>query len=137
MQSLNLLRVFQARLMNSDPSTTGMLRSAKNLVAWGEVDSTTLGQLLAKRGEGEDRGMILDESFVKNRFGKDGYADLASSIVAGDVPLDHLWRAGLKPRFRLHPPRGGFKRSTRRAFSDGGELGYRGSAINSLVRRMI
>lgn len=137
MESLSLLRVYQARLLRNDSSTAGMLRAAKHLVAWGEVDPLTLGQLLAKRAEGENRSMVLDEDFVKRRFNKDGFGQLASSLVAGEVEIGDLWRAGLKPRFRLHPPRGGFKRSTRRAFSDGGELGYRGGEINSLVRRMI
>ncbi len=137
LESLRLLRMFQARLLKNTPSTGGMLRKAKSLVAWGEVDSVTLGALLAKRAEGEMKSMVLDGEFVKSRFGRESFADLAVSIVAGDVDVEDLWRAGLKPRFRLHPPRGGFKRSTRRAFSDGGELGYRGSEINSLVRRMI
>ncbi len=137
LESLRLLRTFQARLLKNTPSTGGMLRKAKHLVAWGEVDPVTLGALLAKRAEGEMKSMVLDGEFVKSRFGRESFADLAVSIVAGDVDVEDLWRAGLKPRFRLHPPRGGFKRSTRRAFSDGGELGYRGSEINSLVRRMI
>ncbi len=92
---------------------------------------------MAKRAEGEQRSMVLDEEFVKNRFGRETFGDLAESIIAGDISLEDLWRAGLKPKFRLHPPRGGFKRSTRRAFTDGGELGYRGPNINSLALRMI
>ncbi len=137
LESLKLLKVNQARLLKNDSSTAGMLRAAKHLVAWGEVDTSTLESLLAKRGEPENRNVVLDEDFVKIRFGKDGFADLASSIISGEISLPELCRAGLKPKFRLHPPRGGFKRSTRRAFSDGGELGYRGTQINSLARRMI
>jgi large subunit ribosomal protein L30 len=137
LDSLMLRKTFQARLLKGTPSTGGMLRRVKSLVAWGEIDPQTLGSLLAKRGEGETRLMVLDQEFVKRRFGKDGFPDLAQSIVTGSVGLEELWRAGLKPFFRLHPPRGGFKRSTRRAFADGGELGYRGSEINPLVRRMI
>jgi large subunit ribosomal protein L30 len=137
LESLTLLKVNQARLLKNDPSTSGMLRAAKSLVAWGEIDSATLESLLAKRAEAENRTIILDSDFLKARFGKDGFAELASSIIAGETTLSELSRAGLKPKFRLHPPRGGFKRSTRRAFSDGGELGYRGAQINPLVRRMI
>jgi len=137
LESLALLRTFQARLLKNTPSNTGMLRKAKNLVAWGEIDPATLGALLAKRAEGEQRSIVLDEEFVKNRFGRETFGDLAESIIAGDISLEDLWRAGLKPKFRLHPPRGGFKRSTRRAFTDGGELGYRGPNINSLALRMI
>ena len=44
--------------------------------------------------------------------------------------------AGLNPLFRLKAPKGGW-RSTKRAYSLGGALGYRGRAINDLVRRMV
>ena len=131
-----LERTFQARLLENNASMRGMLRNVHTLVAWGEVEPGTLGVLLRKRAEKEG-GEGLDEEFVRARFGKDGLEELAKSLVAGELPLKALWRAGLKPRFRLHPPKGGFKRSTRRAFSEGGELGYRGSEINSLVRRMM
>ncbi len=129
-------RRFQARLLENNPSMSGMLRSVQSLVAWGEVDAATLEGLLEKRAEtGAGRG--LPGEFVRSRFGMAGLGELAGALVAGKLPLEDLWRAGLKRRFRLHPPRGGFKRSTRRTFSDGGELGYRGGEINTLVRRMI
>ena len=135
MDSLRLERTFQARIMENTPSNAGMLRFAKNLVAWGEVSPDLLHHLLVKRGEREG-GLDLDGSFAR-LFGRDGVGDLAKGLVAGEVGLKELWKMGLKPKFRLHPPRGGFKRSLRRAFSDGGELGYRGAEINGLVKRMI
>jgi large subunit ribosomal protein L30 len=135
MESLKLERTFQARLLDNTPSNLGMLRSVKALVAWGEVDPEILGNVLVKRGE-RDGTSGLDEGFVR-LLGKSSFEDLAKAIVAGEIGLRTLYSAGLKPRFRLHPPRGGFKKSLRRAASDGGELGYRGSEINTLVKRMI
>ena len=135
MESLRLERTFQARLLENTPSNLGMLRSAKALVAWGEVDPEILGRLLVKRGE-RDGADGLDEGFVK-LLGKTSFEDLAKAVVAGEVGIRALYQSGLKPRFRLHPPRGGFKRSLRRAATDGGELGYRGADINHLVKRMI
>jgi large subunit ribosomal protein L30 len=38
--------------------------------------------------------------------------------------------------FRLHPPRGGFKKSIKKPMPKG-ELGYRGDKINALVLRML
>jgi len=70
-------------------------------------------------------------------LGKSSFDDLAKAVVAGETSLHELSRAGLKVPFRFHPPRGGFKRSLRRAATDGGELGYRGADINSLAKRMI
>lgn len=136
MESLMLERTFQARLLKNDKSIRGMLQKVQALVAWGEVDAGVLELLLRKRAEREGAGK-LDEEFLKAQLGSGGFDELAGSLVAGELGLRELWRAGVKPRFRLHPPKGGFKRSTRRAYSDGGETGYRGKEINSLVRRMI
>ncbi|MBO0888531.1 50S ribosomal protein L30 [Candidatus Bathyarchaeota archaeon] len=135
MESLRLERTFQARLLDNTSSNLGMLRSVKALVAWGEVDPEILGRVLVKRGE-RDGADGLDESFVRI-LGKSSFEEVAKAVVAGEISLRTLYGAGLKPRFRLHPPRGGFKRSLRRAASDGGELGYRGAEINTLVKRMI
>ncbi len=45
---------------------------------------------------------------------------------------------GLKPFFRLHPPKGGLKGIKASYGNGGGDLGYRGgSGINELLRRMI
>lgn len=135
MESLKLEHTFQARLLDNTPSNLGMLRLVKALVAWGEIDPEILGRVLSKRGERD--GMDgLDEGFLR-LLDMSSFEDLAKAIVAGDVQIQALYRAGLKPRFRLHPPRGGFKRSLRRAATDGGELGYRGADINRLVKRMI
>ena len=40
--------------------------------------------------------------------------------------------------FKLNPPRGGFERKgIKKAFSQGGALGYRGSKINQLLKKMV
>lgn len=42
------------------------------------------------------------------------------------------------PFFRMHPPRGGFERKgIKKGFSAGGVLGYRGDAINTLIKKML
>jgi large subunit ribosomal protein L30 len=41
----------------------------------------------------------------------------------------------MKRFFRLHPARKGYK-AFKKGFAEGGELGYRGSAINELIVRM-
>jgi large subunit ribosomal protein L30 len=44
----------------------------------------------------------------------------------------------LKKFFALHPPRGGFERKgIKNPFSKGGALGYRGTKINDLIRKML
>ncbi len=39
--------------------------------------------------------------------------------------------------FRLHPPRGGFKGSIKKAYQDGGVLGLRAESMEALIKRMI
>jgi large subunit ribosomal protein L30 len=136
METLSMESTFRARLLDNTPSTLGMLRAAKNLVAWGQVNPEILEALLRKRAE-RDGGKELDDDFAKVFFKKQSIADLSKSLVTGEIGIKELWAAGVKPRFRLHPPKSGFKRSTRRAATDGGELGYRGQDINRLVKRMI
>src|SRR6266852_4916282 len=87
MESLRLQRVFQARLLKGDASTGGMLRSVKHLVAWGEASPAVLERLFLKRVERDNGPRGLDEVFVKARFGKETLADLAKSVVTGEVEL--------------------------------------------------
>ncbi|MBI4738214.1 uL30 family ribosomal protein [Candidatus Woesearchaeota archaeon] len=47
-------------------------------------------------------------------------------------------KGALKPYFRLSPPRGGFERKgTKKPYSTGGSLGYRGDNINDLIQSML
>jgi large subunit ribosomal protein L30 len=136
MKILRMESTFRARLLEDNPSIQGMLRTVKILVAWGQANPDTVELLLKKRGEREGNQEVNDE-FARVFFKKPSVSDLAKSIVGGEIGVKDLWHAGVKPEFRLHPPRAGFKRSTRRAATDGGELGYRGDDINRLVRKMI
>ena len=44
----------------------------------------------------------------------------------------------LKKYFLLHPPRGGFERKgIKNPFTTGGALGYRGTKINDLIKKML
>ncbi|MEM0379812.1 MAG: 50S ribosomal protein L30, partial [Desulfurococcaceae archaeon] len=61
--------------------------------------------------------------------------DLAKAIFEGRIKLHK--QSYIKPVFRLHPPQGGFKKSIKKPYGDGGELGYRGRDINELIMKMI
>src|SRR2546422_5747313 len=130
MESLKLERTFQARLLDNTPSNLGMLRSAKVLVAWGEVSPDLLGRVLEKRGE-RDGADGLDDGFLR-LLGKASFDDLAKAVVAGGKGLHEKLRAGLKGPVRVHPPRRGVQRRLRRAATHGGQLGFRGAGINRL-----
>ncbi|RLE58223.1 MAG: 50S ribosomal protein L30, partial [Thermoprotei archaeon] len=68
------------------------------------------------------------------KLGFHDFKELAQAILNGKISIKDLRE--LKPVFRLHPPSGGFKYTIKKRFGAGGELGYRGSAINDLVRKM-
>jgi len=138
LKSLGMESKFNARVVPANPDMLGMLRRAKDQITWGELEPETLEMILNKRAETSGPGSHrLDEEFAKFHFKIQDLGDLAKRIVAGEVELQRLWRAGVKPTIRLHPPKGGFKKSTRRPYNSSGELGYRGREINRLAKRMI
>ncbi|MFW5902823.1 MAG: uL30 family ribosomal protein, partial [archaeon] len=50
---------------------------------------------------------------------------------------DEIEEKGIEKILKLHPPKGGFKKSKKRHYNNKGELGYRGEEINQLIQRMI
>jgi len=132
---LRLTRKYTMSIYPRDlPGLEGMLSKVKHLITWGEIDEGTLEKVLRKRGRLPGNRRLNDEA-VKQLFNVDTVAELAKKILAGELNLHEQEK--IKPVFRLHPPKRGFKRSTRRYFEVGGELGYRGRAINELIQRMI
>jgi len=135
MSMLNLTKVNHAVLVPDTPAYVGMLKKAKDYVTWGEADADTISELISQRGR-----MIGDKP-ITNAVIKSGSEfstinALSKAIASGDARTSDV--EGMKPVFRLHPPRGakgwgGIKRS----FSVGGALGFRGEAIADLVGRMI
>ncbi len=135
MSMLNLTRVNHAVLIPDTPAYVGMLHKAKDYVTWGEVDADTVSSLISERGR-----MIGDKpvtnAIIKSSSEFSTIGALSKAIASGDARTSDV--EGMKPVFRLHPPRGtkgwgGIKRS----FVVGGALGFRGEAITDLVGRMI
>lgn len=136
LRNLRLVRKFNAVLLENDKAILGMLRHAKDYLTWGEVDAQGIATLIRKRGELQGGAAITDD-FVKTNFKEESLEGLAQALANGRISLRTLWQKGLKPVFRLHPPRGGFKYSTKRAHESHGELGYRGKEISALISRMM
>ncbi|MCS7126838.1 MAG: 50S ribosomal protein L30 [Thaumarchaeota archaeon] len=130
---MHLRRSQWASLVRADPSYLGMLNKVAPYVTWGEPDPEVLAKLFRKRAESWNRAPLSD---VLSRLGCKDELELARKVVSGEIKLGELFNH-LKPYFRLHPPKGGYRRSTKRMFADKGEAGYRGQAINELLRRMI
>ncbi|HDM91878.1 MAG TPA: 50S ribosomal protein L30 [Candidatus Korarchaeota archaeon] len=134
MDMLHVRRKFWATVVPASDSFLGMLFKVKDYTTYGEINRETLVELLRRRGELKAGGKLTDE-WLRQNTEFQSIEELADAMLSGKVKLNKLgW---LKPYFRLHPPSGGFKRTTKRGWRDGGELGYRGSAINELLRRMM
>ncbi len=118
------------------PGIDGMLHVVKDWVTWGEIDYDTLVELLYKRGRIPGNKPLTDDYVEKVLGISGGIKELAKKLLQGEIML-HKLEDKIKPVFRLHPPRGGFKGSIKKPYGDGGELGYRGPAINELIKRML
>ncbi len=131
---LRLRRTNTAVVIDDRPDFMGMIKKVEPYIAWGEIKPEVFKELLLKRGRlwgnkrvtpeyiKEKTGMTVDE-FVEKFF--------KFEVELKDIP-------GLKPFFRLNPPRGGYPRKgIKRPFHEGGAWGYWGEKINDLVLRMI
>ena len=130
---LRLTRNCHATLLDSRPAYNGMLIKSKNCITWGEASKETIAELLKKRGRLAGDNKLTDE-YVKE-LGYDSLDDLAEALFNVDVEFSSL--PGVKPLFRLRPPSKGFKGKVKKSFAAGGEAGYRGEAINDLLKRML
>jgi len=133
LKMLNLHKTNHATIVEDTPSYRGMLEKVAGYVAYGEVNREVLADLLRRRGRLRGNKPVTDD-FAK-RLGFESLEDVADALLEGKVRLKEL--RGLKPVFRLHPPRGGFKGSIKKMAGAGGELGYRGSDINELLKDMM
>lgn len=133
MMMLRLTRNCHATLIDSRPAYNGMLRKSKNCITWGEASKETIAQLLKKRGRLVGDNKLTDE--YSKELGYKSLDDLAEALFNVDVEFSSL--PGVKPLFRLRPPSKGFKGKVKKSFAAGGEAGYRGEAINDLLKRML
>mgnify|MGYP001766667496 FL=1 len=135
-ETLELLRLTHtnhAVLIDSRPAYKGMLQRVNNYVTWGEPTKETVVSMLQKRGRLLGQKKLTEEYLTK--AGYKSIDDLAEAIINCKVAYKNL--PDVQPRFKLHPPSNGYKGQTKNAFKAGGEAGYRGAAINDLVKRMV
>ena len=131
LESLNLVKKFRATIVPETAEYTGMLNKIRQLVAWYRVDNETIKDLLDKKGR-RSASQPLKESNLPN-----DYADLdklASDIASDAVMFPKI--KGIKPWFALSPPRGGFKKSTKKQAAQNGILGEN-KLLLDLVKKMM
>lgn len=133
-ETLKMLRLhkrYHAVVIPDTPSYRGMLQVVRDYVAYGEIDAETLALLLRTRGRLVGDVKLTDE-YVKEKTGYESIEDFAKAVVEGKASLKDL--DGLKPVFRLHPPRKGLKNI--KWHYPKGSLGYHGPEITKLAYKM-
>lgn len=134
---LHLTRPNHGTVIPNTKSYVGMVNRVKDYVAYGDIDADTLAALIKSRGRLMGDKPIDDAIIKATTDNKYATVDaFAKAVAKGETTLKQLGE-DVKPVFRLTPPRGGHKGSTKRHFTVKGELGYRGKEINELVKRMM
>ena len=116
---LHLDKRFRATIIPERDNIQGMLDKIKHYVSWQEIDVPTTKELLEKKARKEGYKKLTTEDIAK--LGFKSTDDLAQSLVEGTATLSKL--KTVKPWFALSPPRGGFKRKTKKMYGEGGILG--------------
>jgi len=131
LEQLKVARRFNATIVPNDEVHQGMLKLAKEHVAWCELSGNMAERLLKARSE-KSSGTRISESELSSQARS--FHDLATGLEQGKIKLSTV--SEMRPFFRLSPPRGGFKRSVRRQYRDGGILGPN-ETLPNLVERML
>ncbi|MBE0521687.1 MAG: 50S ribosomal protein L30 [Candidatus Methanoperedenaceae archaeon] len=132
MSMLHLHRVNHCVVIPETPNYRGMIKKVKDYVAFGILSPEALAQMLETRGRLEG-GKRLTEEYLSQNTDFRSFDELAKALCEGAVSISDI--PGLKPVFRLHPPRKGHK-GIKRTYQQGGELGNHESGINSLLNKM-
>jgi large subunit ribosomal protein L30 len=90
LNNINLRRKYSAILMHETSENVKLLNKIRSFVAYGPISAQNLAKLISLRGEKIDKKEKINaETMVKN------------------LEKKSLREMGMKPFFRLHPPRKG------------------------------
>ena len=114
---MRLRKKYSCIVINPNKEQLGMIKKLEDFTAFGEIREDVFEKLIDARGQ-KLKGKKVDSKTAVSGLEKGkGYEEL-----------------GLKPFFRLHPPRGGIKS---KVHFPRGVLGNNGEKINDLILRML
>lgn len=128
LKHLKLTRANHCVVLQENPSYEGMLKRCKDYVTWGEIGAAEFKELLLRRGRLAGNKKVDEKVFEKSG----GIGAFAEKFMKGEAVLEEI---GVKPVFRLHPPRKGFAEI--KEHYPRGALGYRGEKMGELLKRMM
>jgi large subunit ribosomal protein L30 len=120
LERLRIRRKYACIVINPTTEQIGMIRKVNDFVAFGEIKKETFIKLMEKRAQLKDKTKKIDAKKIVEELEKGkSYEEL-----------------GLKPFFRLHPPRGGIDSKLHSGVKKG-VLGNNKEKINELIERML
>lgn len=155
--SLHLDKKFRATIIPENEQSLGMLRKIKEWVSWSSVDDSFIREFIEKKGRISASRLVMATTAtgttdaMGDSSGDGSKGDIGgndSSQKSQDVDLDKVATTisqnqlylskipGIKPWFALSPPKGGFRKKSKRSYSQNGILGENKELI-SLVKRMM
>jgi large subunit ribosomal protein L30 len=157
LESLHLDKKFRATIIPENEQSLGMLRKIKEWVSWSSVDDSFIREFIEKKGRISASRLVMattatgttdamgDSSLSggsKGDIGGNGSSksqNVDLDKVASTISQNQLYLSkipGIKPWFALSPPKGGFRKKSKRSYSQNGILGENKELI-SLVKRMM
>jgi len=118
LNSLKIMKKYSCVVLNETAEIWGMIKKVRQLISYGKINEDTLKMLVEKRARKMGNKPIKKDEIDK----------VVEEIKQGKIK-------SVKPFFTLHPPIGGFKKSTKLMFPKG-ILGEN-KEIEKLVRRML
>lgn len=118
---LRLRKKYACVVIKEKKELLGMLNKVRDFVAFGKIDKDRFKELLEKRARKIDKNKKMDIEKV------------VEGVFENNARLEEF---NIRPYFRLHPPKGGFRKGTKREFPRG-VLGNHGEKIGELIRRML
>ncbi len=128
----NLEKKYRATIIQNTKDSIGMLNKVKNYICWVETEIPLVEELLNKRAYKIGNIKFTEDDAMKSGF--DNINQLAHSIYDGKITLSEI--KTLKPWFALSPPKHGFKKSTKKMYTDNGILGHN-KDLGILIKNMI
>src|SRR6185436_17309709 len=135
LENLHLNKKFRATIIPENNQTLGMLRKVKEHVSWTSIDKEFIKEFIEKKGRLIESNLGTKTATAGGQVNNININDSKSSDE-GENKKSLSKITGIKPWFALNPPRGGFKKKSKRSFSQDGILGENKELV-SLVRRMM
>jgi large subunit ribosomal protein L30 len=165
LESLHLDKKFRATIIPENEQSLGMLRKIKEWVSWSSVDDAFIKEFIEKKGRVSSSRLVTatatappttatttdsvgDSDKNDNNSGKENTVGNGDSQKSQNIDLDKVASTisqnqlylskipGIKPWFALSPPKGGFRKKSKRSYSQNGVLGENKELV-SLVKRMM